>query len=453
MRSQTALPGVVGHRFRLFDLCGLSCLFVLWLYFGLRLAVTSLLREKYESSGSDNQLEQQIKSMLDKRTTARVVTILQSSGWGKSRAAIELIKSTDSGVYILLQNITEGLQAPDIVLKMLHNVRLAYNAASGATLADANKLMNHALKKFLFPIVTAANKHSQNLYQSHLSEIGFVETFWKTVEQEYQGSTPHSTPEKKNPSDTAPLSTSTSSCEQQPITLQTEKPVSKKVIDSVVWQGPKPLILVFDEASALTFDGEVPFEVSYSPFRTLRRLLFSSKVIGVFLSTQSSARDFAPPFQNSDRGTFTVLPPLYNFNTWSVPNLSGDVSAEALFYCQGRPLWRTYYMEQPPDDSPLTRLEALFTFVQHKLLGGIRNNDPVITTAIILGVLCAAKSEPQMTEVLIKSHLATITKIADNRSLITARYVSEPMVAEVAANQLADPAIMSLVLLLFLFSV
>jgi hypothetical protein len=332
---------------------------------------------------------------------APFLAIVQSSGYGKTRTILEVAKKRRV-VYLLCSDISGGLKSPKVANEFLTNIR------NKESTFDRER---HA-SKYLAAIVKTADKYetAEELFRAQFTKEGRLnDLFYGHLLDNYKKvKTPTTSPVKWNGKEYSVASDSSS--------VVTD---SSSVNQNQTANDNKPLVVVFDEAVCLT--GREGHN-NHSPYRCIRRVLKSLKLIGVFLDTSGQLHMFAPEAAASDRdtGIGKFAAPIFEIDTFDQFRNPDD--HQPLFL--GRPLWKMQWEYRLNKNN-----DKLVEFAAHKLLPD-RCDDGLCALFICRFGLQPVKG---LANALVANHMATLVDVSLDRKSVVVHYKSEPILAEASA--------------------
>ncbi|CAJ0842277.1 3030_t:CDS:10, partial [Entrophospora sp. SA101] len=388
-------------------------------------------------------LEEHIQDGFKKyKTHYNYIALVQSSGYGKTRAVGELSKK---GYWIILfcfRGIGSSgfpLETPKSgeFLKELKECRSVDEAANICLYWIGAAVQIIAKEKYM----------PEQLWEMQMIQKDKLYSFWNEIAQirkSFKGSTDEV------------INNTKKLCEEQ---------LSGKVL------------CLFDEASAL-FDGNVNIDESSNlPYRGCRRALaYISSIFGIMTDTNSSVANLVPQAKDDKSSriikdtNMSLLDPFIHVATTDIFSKSGSLPQEiqelqgqqGFDICQfGRPLWIAYIVANK-------NVKGTILFAQSKLLGGMDpsvliSNDNDMGKNQIFAILISNDNDmgknhakrkivlshfgctaglhlcPKMElpSQLAGNHMATIVAINEDRTELLACYPSEPILAEAAMKILS----------------
>jgi hypothetical protein len=327
----------------------------------------------------DTSLDE-IKSYLK----APLLVLLQSSGYGKTRLALEKIK-TRRGVYALCKDIDGGWKRPDVVSNMITRLKQAGSEE------ERERVAVKMITAFKF---AALDADADTLFKQQFDDEGNFGNFFSAVNTKWLN-------EKTPP--TSPV--------------DPKKPSPANASTPAQSSDDARLLIVFDEATGL---GE--------GYHALRRVLRSQNVIGIFLDTSSKLTTFLPAGEASDRsaGLGELLLPIFDF---PANDVAATVESQpfAKLFTKGRPLWSLQLKHRCDHQN----LDELVRFAAHKLAPAAGRNSLDLCAMFVCRFGMGPHSE--LAADLAASNLATLVAISRDRKTVLAKYHSEPVLAEASA--------------------
>ena len=383
-------------------------------------AVTALVTEHVTDSASGAS---EGGCLHKSQLPAPVLCLLQSTGYGKTRAVVELAKAKPKQVvYLFWKSLTGSWEVP-LVLKDILGI------GSLAELAWETKW-----ERFLSAISKTVEEIGKDttttLYDEQFNE-NRLGNFYDRLKVCYDS--------MKSP-------------KRSSIRKDGQQQNSKKVVFDYSNAAPvtaESVIVCFDEASALPLDA----------IRALRHVSKAKGIIIILADTAASICKFMPPNDHStslhggNLGRF--IAPIFSFENfdlvWSFENKDDDY--EALFCC-GRQRWQSHIREMEKGGTQdEERIKSLLALARRLLTTEpntetIENetlscNDPNISSIkpqMIALFACrfALGESSKLSEMLVKYSLVTVSGLSEDRSVIECEYPSEPVLAEASARYTSE---------------
>ena len=332
-------------------------------------------------------LEAAIAECNHNEDTNRCLSIIQSSGFGKSKACVDLSRKQRT-VYFPC-GTSGDVQLPAIVLDI---VSILVGAGPLSRMKIARKVIISIVKAA--ELYTTAKSLHEAQFSSSCTYFSKLEEIWHSVSKEV-------TPEKIK------------------VRFADDPDLYTQIIREEVTD--RDLIIVFDEAVFLS-PIEAPTEL-LGPLRCLIRLINATKLIGVFLSTSSTCAHVHPGHLGSRQASLADYPPIINI-------CFVDLYKGHRFFL-GRPLWYQKYKDFG------SSFCYLVSFVRGLLLqphSKSRNSDLVHCALFFCRFLNGAILAD--VDYFVGHHLATLSYFQVNEKrefLLRATYNSEPIIAETSA--------------------
>lgn len=331
-----------------------------------------LINTSVETETPKELLLKEIQDIEGDESVAPFLVLLQSSGYGKTRTVLEVAK-TRPLVYLLCSKIEGGWSPPNVVKKFVNEIRQERD--------EENR--NDIARMFLLAVIEAAEEYDDptDLYNAQFAEDGTISTFFYENLDKSWSELRSASPKRTD--------------------------VSKK--------NPKKLLVAFDESSALAAGAN---DSVRSPYRCIRSQLKELKILGIFLDTFGSMKDFLPEnTKNSDRSTGLgrFQPPVFEIDTF-------DTFTDHFLFL-GRPLWKMQWLYR--NDKNHTKLVE---FAAHKLHRGR-------TDGLVAMFLCRFGLNPigDLATRLVASHMATLVAVSVDRKILVTKYKSEPILSEASS--------------------
>jgi len=337
-------------------------------------------------------LKDKIKQIETNAFCAPFVVVVQSSGYGKTRAILELGLERKV-VYLLWSRIAGGMHVPHVIETVKRRFGLQNKEAYPVD------ILERVACKLLTTIVEMMGEFSaEDLRKSQFTKDGNFGPFYKCLEEKF----------KEN------LTPPTSPCKEN------EK------LPEEIGKSESKLIVVFDESKCLL---KASTSTGQTPYQAIRRICRRAGIIAIFLDTSSKIADFLPQNAASNReitegGLSFFLPPLIDIPTFDILAVPKDESYYAHLFTLGRPLWASYFKFQAKG------LKDLVLFALSKLAGSEHES------ARNYALFCARfgmGSESKVAQELTAHNMATLVGVKEDNSVVHAKYLSEPILAEASA--------------------
>ncbi|EFJ12279.1 hypothetical protein SELMODRAFT_425584 [Selaginella moellendorffii] len=408
-------------------------------------------KTKYRRCGVDNvgllhfELEAVSKDWCNGHArVAPVVTLVQSSGWGKSRTVCELANRGVFVVYCSFASASGSAYPPRSAIADFFYDSAVTLLSSGPLLVSQSRFMLFCMDYFESCIDTAVEMKMEP--EAFLQEVMLGDTFWSIVKEKIRN---RKGVREKLSSILEPgllKSFNVWGEWEQKATLGRDTRIMKKLQGL---QNPESGILkvlfVMDEARWFAQSQDPTAFEAFIPARRAARVLPNTGgACLLFMDTNGRRTNFAPPSEAhpSDRvyGLGVSVPhPLYcMFVAHSPPQTSSLTVAElkepGRLFAYGRPLWRALYEKLDAD--------RVLTMAVDKLLGGTgkraKLQEGEVSTAAKLAVLSSRVCldiNPQATIIsrMVASHLLSVVSISDDRHRVWTDWMFEPTVAAAAA--------------------
>lgn len=376
---------------------------------------------------------------------APFLAILQSTGYGKTRAMIELAKISDKRVvYFLCKSLRESWRVPQVLQFLL------------GQMSNDDSVNEEIYERKWIKFMTVVQdlvgeeqyKQTGALYKAQITDDWELGQFYESLSERWDKAT---TPTKNALRPALKASPSSES----------KKSLKKRV--TFDYSGAVPikqgcLVMCFDEVSA--FNGPA--------FRALRRAAKQSGVICIFADTAASICQLMNPNDHSSLpkngrlGKFVA--PIFALNTgdlrWSRDH--EDDNYKELFLA-GRARWFSHYKACEEKGSDEARcIEELICLAQKLLLNEKgdeltgddllhysadrnrnTNDEPI---QVLPGRIAAFASrfslgaESRISSLLVKHSVATVFGVSEDREIVACSYPSEPVLAEASARFTVDKA-------------
>jgi hypothetical protein len=403
-------------------LCGkptsLFCLFTspfqLSLFSSLIVSDKSLLEYNESSSNEGTEgvtvLQNAVNAVIDTRKYHRCLSIIQSSGYGKTRACLTLAHLRRC-VYIMCDatnDLTPGISQPPIIGEIITMICNSESARNRFRLANA----------FIEAIIAAAKKYNDpnSLFQAQFEDGG---NFFGDLRVEWVARRSNETPEKVHATfkeeysffDSAVDTAASAEAPKLDMTTSSSTDATEVVLI-------EPLIIFFDEAHTLS---TAPNDVN-SPIRQISRIINKTdyvNVIGIFLSTSGKIDRIFPGHEHSRSIEHDILdyPPI---NQICTINIFKDH-----IFLRGRPLWKAIHTYYSGD----------FNKVVEYALRRLVNNHQLDSIIALLAARFALHPVQEFADRMVANHLATLVNVKETKNgrLLTVKYHSEPILAEASA--------------------
>jgi len=325
-------------------------------------------------------LLQSISDVERNKDLAPFLTLVQSSGYGKTKTMLEVAK-TRRVVYLLCSNINGGWTPPKVVNDFVTEIK------SGKTDTERRGIAS----QFLQAVAATAGEYSkpQKLYDAQFTSEGAFSKFYNDLDKNFRMI--------------------------KLLRGQTQGVTPANATDREV---PSALVVVFDESKILAMEDS---QTVKSAYRCLRAELRRESAIGVFLDTFGSTSLFLPEDAPSDRETGIGFfpPPVFEIDTFD------EFKDHFLFL--GRPLWKMNWQYRHDQD-----FTELVKFAAHKLCPA---NIASPKDGYVALFLCRYGLNPsgELAKRLVASHLATLVGVSVDRKQLLTKYKSEPILAEASA--------------------
>mmetsp|Transcript_27839 Transcript_27839/g.41082 ORF Transcript_27839/g.41082 Transcript_27839/m.41082 type:complete len:877 (+) Transcript_27839:112-2742(+) len=415
----------------------------------------------------------QTKSTFDD-TPAPFIYLLQSTGYGKTRAVIELAKKR-SVVYLIWKSLDGSWQIPPI----LNNVREEVERAS-----DRPKKEKIWIKfiETIKQVIQNDYTNARELCYSQITREGALGNFYEKVMTKYNtiASPSIDTPTKPcikslggshkagNPKRNEASATPTSlSAKKRPGSAGSSNSSGsdKSIVsfkDHAQYNPKTPitensLVVCMDEVSALSDEA----------YRAYRRAAKQTSVLSIFVDTSASIFQLAPmnDHSSSEGNLGRLSRPLFSLRNFDVHWKKGNREEEGStayyrnLFRMGRPRWNSYLnsgksvqdlidlatnlltvnrgVEDSTELKECSRVKVRTSALkesgnkeQLKLIKEYVSPNMIAIFAIRFSLGSASKVAP----LLAKHSLATVMYVSDDRSKVHVAYPSEPILAEVSAK-------------------
>lgn len=324
-----------------------------------------------------------------------IVTLIQSSGFGKTKACFDLMRN-NRAVYFPCSKHSRATNQPGVFRSIVEYFKKACKQEKGDLFAErliAALQLTASSYATVDDLYEAQVSHSQEFCESLLSHV--IHTLTTPTQRTVRLAENLSESHETNRFETEPASTS--------------KRFKKCYSDA-------NLIIIFDDLQELVDTGE-SYEPHSHPVRCLSRAINKLKtVFGVYASTTSQLPSLMPGHYGSgwaDRRTF--YEPICQI--FLCDQFAGVEKDHPFFF--GRPMWyttwRNYSENLPlnkmiiPGDQPNT-FEHLVAHASDKLLAYVRRSNIDKRLVIFAVRFCLGVSHVVSND-LISRHLATLGKI------------------------------------------
>ncbi|EFJ20321.1 hypothetical protein SELMODRAFT_418134 [Selaginella moellendorffii] len=396
-----------------------------------------LLREKLEETGDMWKTE---KLMI-----APVVTLVQSSGWGKSRTTCEL---ANLGVFVIYCSFASSGTAypPRSAFADFFYTNGVKLLSSGPTLLSQSRFMLFCIDYFVSCIealLQLTSGEDPMDAKKFLNDLMVGENFWGLVQ--------------------AKMEIGNEAREEFAKRLDVglkEKPGENTNIWGI-WETPAKgklkVLFVMDEARWFASHADPTTVAAFVPARRASRVLPESGSVSVmFTDTDGRLNNFAPPNKasglrfSSDRvaaAGMLVAHPAYCFFLADLPSheqtgdlLLAEVEDLGRLCGYGRPLWQALVKASASaGDVLLLAADKLLggtgSFNKFLFEGGGLSDEASLAT---LGCRVCININPHATIItdMVASHLLSVMSISDDRTLVWTHWATEPLVAAAAAQVL-----------------
>ena len=202
----------------------------------------------------------------------KILTIVQSTGYGKTKSCFELSKSIRC-VYLQCLNKSNNRNVPGVIDLMIKQLK-------EKPLSTPEKII------YCLSYCASEYEDAQSLHKAHFFTNNFYDKLselWESV----KSCSPKSVRFKEEPSHTDSTSSS--------LKLEPSDTRSWSYEINNIFNERPNLVIIFDEASEL-LNTETDMSILNSPIRTLYRQINNGPggLIGLFLSTSSHVRHFSP---------------------------------------------------------------------------------------------------------------------------------------------------------------
>ncbi|CAG8589603.1 11970_t:CDS:10 [Ambispora leptoticha] len=351
---------------------------------------------------------QRIRQVADTDDHFNYLTIIQSSGYGKTRAGCELAAEFPFVYVCFRENGSTGYPpATPRSMDMLRNIKEARNIDEAEV--EAVGWIRSIISTFHEKREEFCKKEPQERYQQALlKDQQQAIDFWNAVDANREN-------------------------EEMP-------------------QTSKKIILFIDEASALLSKKKNQETVTEKnqAFRAVRRALLKYKayITGLLTDTNSSVANLAPQIEHARGSNRKVHKPFIYLATMDC--LSTDISLNENgsghdIIRFGKPLWGSRWQSAESWETSQEKFNNIIQFAKFKLRGGTNQWDQntEIKRKVSLAVIaCIAtlyiSPISSLAPDLVKSHMATLIHIDDDRKKHLITYPSESVLAEAALEVLSE---------------
>jgi hypothetical protein len=383
-------------------------------------------------------LDKALNGIIDKLThphPAPFLPVVQSTGYGKTRAVLELAKRRKV-VYLPWKVLEGSWSVPPLLSELLSQFQgMPQNL-------DTEPLCETKWLRFLTAVITCASAYNspEELYNAQIMEDRRLGDFYVRLKKEWT---------KLTSPDHSPF--------RRPILKQDgaagdsnrEKGEIKKVhYDDAEKIDHNSIVVCLDEVTALP----------NFAFRAYRRAAKYKGVLSIFCDTAASicqlasSKDHSSSLNGGSLGFFS--PPIYEMSTLDIhwDAKKGDDDYPNLF-CAGRPRWWSHYQVRLRKNNNETQaLLSLISLAENLLTGRseVVANEPMLKVsggsinrvdpgmvAIFACRYFLGKSS-KLSSLLAKHSLATITHVSSDRDVVECTYPSEPILAEASARYTKD---------------
>jgi len=374
-------------------------------------------------------------------SAAPFISIVQSTGCGKTRAILQLAKSKrQKVVYLLCKSLDESWSAPRVLRTILHQM-----ADDGENKEELYERKWHNFFNVVQDLVKSKYDTPEALYEAQITGEWELGNFYEELFSAWEAAT---TPQK------TPLRPVMKPTEHALQSNKLDKSKGKRVTFDYSQAAPIRkgcLVLCFDEVSAF----------KKPAFKALRRAAKTNGIICVFADTAASICELMDPNGHSSKakgghlGRFVV--PIFALNTgdleWSRKCRDDDYKA---LFCAGRPRWLSHYnMCKLKGEDEEHCIESLIGLAQGLLLnengdqlagedvqyyGSTKNASENLPSQVLPGKIAAFTSrfslgaESRISSILVKHSVATVIGISEDREIVSCAYPSEPVLAEASAR-------------------
>mmetsp|Transcript_10059 Transcript_10059/g.22045 ORF Transcript_10059/g.22045 Transcript_10059/m.22045 type:complete len:765 (+) Transcript_10059:214-2508(+) len=380
---------------------------------------------------------------------APFLCVLQSTGYGKTRAILRLAETKKKKVvYFLMKNLNGSWQVPQVITSFLNSLR--------ESSAD-EYLMERKWIKFLNAVKQSVEQgkfdDSKALYNAQVTEEGAFGDFYHGLSKFWEKEeTPRKKPirsalKKEEKSRTPNQQIQASGQGSDSESSRPSKRVKFSYSNSTnITQ--ESLVVCFDEVSALS-DGEL---------LALRRAAKYLGILAIFADTATSICKIMRPNDHSSHekgGTLgRFVAPIFSLNTTDLTWSDDDYDNYENLFCAGRPRWQSHINmckqnDSNTSDDSIESLISLATTLLTRDVGDdlerneqdlLRVSNDKVTNHVLPHMIavfsCRFSLGPRskISQLLVKHSLATVVGVSEDRSVICSAYPSEPLLAEVSAR-------------------
>mmetsp|Transcript_29672 Transcript_29672/g.71838 ORF Transcript_29672/g.71838 Transcript_29672/m.71838 type:complete len:766 (+) Transcript_29672:258-2555(+) len=365
---------------------------------------------------------------LDGSEPAPFVCLLQSTGYGKTRAVLRLAETKRKVVYLpwkAKETDINNYAMPKVLISMK---AMLYNATT-----DPRRML-------LWDIILDAVEKCAGKYESpkELFDAQKSGDFYTILEDRLHKVLTPTSKTAFRPRDDTPR-------EIKRVKLP-EKGEEHYLYHDPAKPQSNSLVVCLDEVTGL----------SYEIYRSYRRVAKQRGLLSIFADTATSICRVVPANDHSSNDHMGELgrfaKPLFGIETIDIDLSVKDRLAvqdndyENLF-CAGRPLWRTYFEDHKKDIKGLLKYaENLLTQSKDEdneelqslsMLDYTKKQGPQFVDHNMIAVFAcrfALGRESRMAPLLVKHSLATVIGVTEDRSTVLTSYPSEPILPEVSAR-------------------
>ncbi|EFJ17389.1 hypothetical protein SELMODRAFT_420986 [Selaginella moellendorffii] len=413
------------------------------------------LREKLEETGDMWKMK---KAMI-----APVVTLVQSSGWGKSRTTCEL---ANLGVFVIYCSFASSGTAypPRSAFADFFYTNAVKLLSSGSTLLSQSRFMLFCIDYFVSCIEALLHLtfgEDPMDAKKFLNDLMVGKNFWDVVQAKMEIGNKG----REEFANRLDVDLKEKPGEKTNMWGIWESKVFKKynTLEGLLSNVPAPakrklkVLFVMDEARWFTLHADPTTLAAFVPARRASRVLPENGSVSVmFTDTNGRLNNFAPPNKASGLGFSSdrvaaagmlVAHPAYCFFSADLPS---DEQTGGLLLAQvedlgrlcgyGRPLWQALVKASASaDDVLLLAVDKLLggtgSFNKCMLESGGLSHEACLAT---LGCRVCIDINPHATIItdMVASHLLSVMSISDDRTLVWTDWATEPLVAAAAARVL-----------------
>ncbi|EFJ28585.1 hypothetical protein SELMODRAFT_411043 [Selaginella moellendorffii] len=413
------------------------------------------LREKLEETGDMWKTE---KTMI-----APVVTLVQSSGWGKSRTTCEV---ANLGVFVIYCSFASSGTAypPRSAFADFFYTNAVKLLSSGPTLLSQSRFMLFCIDYFVSCIealLQLTSGEDPMDAKRFLNDLMVGENFWGLVQAKMEiGSEAREEFAKR-----LDVGLKEKPGKNTNIWGIWESKVFKKynTLEGLLSNVPAPakgklkVLFVMDEARWFTSHADPTIVAAFVPARRASRVLPENGSVSVmFTDADGRLNNFAPPNKASGLGFSSdrlaaagmlVAHPAYCFFLADLPSheqtgdlLLAEVEDLGRLCGYGRPLWQALVKASASaGDVLLLAADKLLggtgSFNKFLFEGGGLSDEACLAT---LGCRVCIDINPHATIItdMVASHLLSVMSISDDQTLVWTHWATEPLVAAAAAQVL-----------------